>query len=289
MVTSRFSGRLQEVANQLIEKRMNGTSSLSISIEWSETVTNLLPVGLALTGSFGRREATFDSDLDLVQIGHRGSEPLRELSNSGLQLDSAGVTPDSSFIPQTEEAWRNQALDWALDPDKNRGVVLMGLLADMDHPVHFEAAQVVPETPIVGEMLRDAISTKPPRIAGLFSRGSINLKRDFLVPIVKLARWGNLASGRSDLKTIERLQNTNEEFLDKDSALGLASNFAKLHELKLDIEFGIAGDVIPGRNNQVLVHSLNSSQKKVLLSARKEISSAQSQLRYLLSTSTFTY
>lgn len=289
MITSRFHGAIRDRAESLATMRMNGIHPIEVAELWSAEIQSLIPDNLALTGSFGRQEATFTSDLDLVPLGPVSPESLNALLSQGLAIDADGVSPFSKALPKTEAEWHDRMPGWALDPSQDQGVVYTGLLADLSHPVREEAARHFNGHEIVRGMLIDALSSRPPRVKGFLARGSIDLKHEFIVPIVKLARWGNLASGHSDLSTLRRLANINTTIISKEEAKDLSASFKSLMEFKMDIELDLVRDVIPGRSNSVLIGPLTDSHKSALEKSRKTIRAVQARLDYLLSTSTFSY
>jgi CBS domain-containing protein len=278
---------LNALVSQLRKDRIAGRAPLEITSQWSREIRDRLDANLAATGSTGRGEATPASDLDVIRLSVGRTPRFDALRSAGIRADAHGALPVAGELPDTEEQWAREAQDWLARPGDNKGVVKTGLLADAHAEVRSAASRGFASSPILADMLRDALSVIPPRTTGLWSRKSVDLKKEILVPTSKIARWAALASGSDELSTPQRLTTSNPEFLDKDSAAGLSGAFRGAFSLAVDLDFGIADNRIFERSGRVMLTALPSERRAMLQSATQVLRQVSATLRYLLSTSTF--
>lgn len=260
-----------------------GMTPLEISARWSEEVRRRLPESLAATGSFGRGEATFSSDLDLIQVSE-----VR--TGEGIATMRPWIDPDLPFtrlFPRSAEDWREQVQAWANHPERNRGVVLTGLLADAAHPVNAAVYHTVPGTPMVAEMLRDALSVTVPRLSGPLSRGAFELKKELIVPVVKIARWAALASGVNETSTLDRLAVVDGRFLTPEHAEYLWEAFLIAFSCRSEFDLVEPVNVRHTSTGLLILASLTKDRRRELERAARDVRRVQRVLKYGLSTSSF--
>lgn len=266
-------------------RRQQGDTAVSIAEMWSEWLISHLDDCIAATGSTGRGEALPGSDLDTIRLSAGSTPSLEKLISSGLiRPDSLGATAHSLALPQTDTEWRSAAMKWVSDPAKDKGVVKIGLLADASSPIHKEAFSLAPGSPLIPEMLRDALSAHTPRVHGWFSAATLHLKDELLTPLVKLARWGALAAGTPSRSTMQRFQLADGQFLpapDLMKAYDIALN------LRLDIDLELLPHGVFDRRGRIVLSALPRERRTELVTAVNTLRHTQSQLKYHLSTSAF--
>lgn len=193
------------------------------------------PVTWLLCGSIGRREPAPDSDLDsalvwwapvdddrvarwMHDLAARILDPLRE---NGFRVDRHGVAADDQRFAHPADVWSDALSGWAADPALDGGDIYLAALTDArpvwgDGPwealrADLDAALARPL--VQHSMLRAAVAAHPPAGFGRglvvdhagAHRGTLDLKRDGLVPVVGLARALGAAAGSDRLGTAERL------------------------------------------------------------------------------------
>ena len=139
------------------------------------------------------------------------------LERCGLPLDGHGVLASRSRFCRRDVSWEDGIERWAADPAADRGVVMIGLLADAWSVT--EAARGERLRPLViaaarrhaaarTAMLRDAASVRagiPSRLRILATQDDrVDLEAAVIDPIVKIARWGALSAGSHALSTTDR-------------------------------------------------------------------------------------
>ncbi|EEW50348.1 putative nucleotidyltransferase DUF294 [Corynebacterium efficiens YS-314] len=262
-------------------------STPDITALWSGVIRERLDDHLAATGSIGRGEGTVHSDLDVIRLDEGPVPRLQALVDAGIEVDRQGVGPHSGILPRSADEWTAQVHDWVTHPAENRGVVLTGLLADAAHPVRQVAGRVVPDSPIVADMLRDALSTRVPRITGVLSRGTVGLKSELLTPVVKLARWAALASGADALSTPDRLMAADPHFLSSAQVADLQRAFETVLSLQVDLDLGLVPHMAVDRRGGIVLSSLATDTVTDLSKVARTLRGVHKVLAYNLSTSSF--
>jgi CBS domain-containing protein len=291
----RFAPDLMSAINALTRGRRNsGADSdvLALTARWSAALRDRLDAPLAATGSVGRGEATPASDLDVIRLTPGPTPQYSALLADGVTADAEGISPSSTALPTTRTAWATAVTTWCASPAQDRGVVKTGLLADAADPVgNISSAAVseVPGTPMVTEMLRDALSHTPPRSRGLFRADSLSLKADLLTPVVKIARWASLCSGSTARDTVTRLADaTAAGLLDYSDAAALGASYRAGLALSFDLAVGIGPTRVFERHGRVMFSALPGERSQLLRHAVEDLRGIQRTLRYRLSTSSFT-
>ncbi len=278
---------LTALLEQLRRDRAQGRAATEVTGEWSAALRGRLDDNLAATGSVGRGEAIPSSDLDVIRVGPGPTPRLDVLLNAGIRGDANGVQPTGHALPSTVEQWRQDACTWMAHPHQNSAVVRLGLLADANHSLRTAATEDFRDSPMLADMLRDAVSTCPPRLTGLWRKNSVNLKSEVLTPVVKIARWSALASGSSELSTSYRLATTDARYLDSSIVQDLQQAFADALSLRVDLDLGVTDDQVFQRFGRITVTALPHDAAHRLRAAAATVRGSVRTLRYLLSTSAF--
>lgn len=278
---------LNALVSRLRQDRTSGRDVLEITGHWSREIRERLDTNLAATGSTGRGEATPSSDLDVIRLSPGPTPRFDALRAAGVRVDANGALPTARELPTTEDQWRTDARGWISRPREDKGVVKIGLLADAHSEVRSAASRNFAFSPILADMLRDALSVVPPRTTGLWSRKSVDLKQEILAPTTKIARWAALASGTTELSTTRRLTTSSTEYLDTDSATALAGAFQEALGLSLDLDLGIVDNQVFERSGRVMLTALPPDRGAAVRSATQTLRTVSATLRYLLTTSAF--
>ena len=190
-------------------------------------------------GSHGRREGVPSSDVDsgMVWADGEGPDPapymravgeqvLETLEATGWRSDAHGVTASSPFASSSAADWQRTIRQWLEHPLEDN--VLMAISVVLDNRTvygpddAFDALATLGaarERPAIGRLLRRlALAGKPPTgfrrdIVVEHSgehRGSFDIKRGGLVPVVDIARYAGLAAGASVTSTRARLRAAGE-------------------------------------------------------------------------------
>jgi CBS domain-containing protein len=185
-------------------------------------------------GSHGRREAAPSSDIDSGLVWEdTGGESARAymyglaeqvgglLAATGFQSDPHGVTPSSSLMAHPAGEWRETVHRWLDDPTDEKVMVISILLdgrgiegQNQSFGVLSAAQDAKTRPSFRRQLLRLALATKPPtgfrrdivvEQSGEH-RGSFDIKKGGLLPIVGLARYAALAAGATSTSTVSRLR-----------------------------------------------------------------------------------
>ncbi len=188
---------------------------------WTWFVSGAVGRGEAVPGS--RLETLVSLSDDVDDAGKARALVLAAdvhavLERCGLPLDGHGVLASRSRFCRRDVSWEDGIERWAADPAADRGVVMIGLLADAWSVT--EAARGERLRPLViaaarrhaaarTAMLRDAASVRagiPSRLRILATQDDrVDLEAAVIDPIVKIARWGALSAGSHALSTTDRL------------------------------------------------------------------------------------
>ncbi len=194
-----------------------------------------VPVSWFTLGSFGRREAALSSDADtaLAWRGDDGDPELRGwmaafgarvmegLDRCGIPVDENGVRADRLLFARSADAWREALKSWIDDPAQTQAAIAASVLFDgrvIAGPGAGQTllAQLAPtgrRAPLVRLLARMALAHRPPtgfRRDVIVAhdgehRGTFDVKRSGVLPIVDLARWAGVAAGSTATGTPARL------------------------------------------------------------------------------------
>ncbi|WP_051259848.1 putative nucleotidyltransferase substrate binding domain-containing protein [Corynebacterium sputi] len=278
---------LTDLGRRALRRRAEGDTAEDVAAHWSEKIRALLDVSLAATGSVGRGEATPLSDVDVIRISAGATPKLQRLSELG-KVDSNGVAGNSWALPEDATAWRVAAPRWADHPELDLAVVKIGLLADAADNVRSAAADVVPGSRMIAEMLRDSLATKTPKI-GLhrWSHTSVAVKDQLLTPIVKLARWAALSSGSDALSTPARLASAAPFTISADESGDLAESFSIIFAVKMDLDLGLIDRECVDHRGRLILPALSRDRAKSVIASAATVRGIQNAAGYRLTTSSY--
>jgi CBS domain-containing protein len=182
-------------------------------------------------GSHGRREPVPSSDIDSGMSWKEGDAGpyMREVASDvagcieavGWRLDPHGVTAGGQFGASAIGDWRRAIDTWLTRPSDERVLIALSILLDgrvsygdseLDPTAMLRATEDRPA--LMSWLLRLALASKPP--TGFFHdlvvessgehRGTLDIKRGGLLPIVDLARYLGTRAGAAGTATTERLR-----------------------------------------------------------------------------------
>ncbi|MCB0941690.1 MAG: hypothetical protein KDB72_15810 [Mycobacterium sp.] len=249
-----------------------GTPTPALAAAWSEALRTTVATAARLVGraeapawtwfvagAVGRGEAVPGSRLEtLVALSDDVDEAGKAralvlaadvhavLERCGLSLDAHGVLASRSRFCRRDVSWEDGIERWAADPAADRGVVMIGLLADAWSVT--EAARGERLRPLViaaarrhaaarTSMLQDATSVRagiPSRLRILATQDDrVDLEAAVVDPIVKIARWGALSAGSHALSTTDRLNHAAAaSVIDTDDASTLCDCYGALSRIR---------------------------------------------------------
>ena len=186
-------------------------------------------------GSLGRREAVPSSDVDsgMAWTEGEGADPapymhaigeqvIETLAATGWQSDAHGVTASGTVSARSATDWQRAIRQWLDDPLGDKVPMVVSILLDSrtaygpdDAFDAFDALRGAPGRPLLVRLFRRlALASKPP--TGFLRdiivehsgehRGSFDIKRGGVLPIVDIARYAALSAGATVTSTVERLR-----------------------------------------------------------------------------------
>jgi CBS domain-containing protein len=240
-----------------------------IEIAHEELGPPAVPYSWLALGSFGRREPFPGSDVDCALAWDAGDDPgpresmlalarrvLAGLSASGLTPDGRGAVASNPLFARSIMEWERAAEEWLEDPDRGRGLMLLGVVVESAAvwgatTAADRLAAAFARLPQRDRTLRRlaiaALAEKPP--TGFFRhfvlessgerKGRLDIKRGGLLPIESLARWAGLASGVGAASTRARLEAAEAEgTLEADDAAVLRDAFELVCALRMEHHVG---------------------------------------------------
>jgi CBS domain-containing protein len=257
-------------------------------------------------GSHGRREAVPCSDVDSGMVWEdRGGASAAAymhgiagqvddlLAASGLKSDTHGVTASGSVMARPAGEWRETIGRW-LDEPTDEALMAISVLLDgrtIRGPSHaFGVLSAVRDarrqSRLLRLLLRLALTCKPP--TGFLRdivvehsgehRGSFDIKRGGLLPIVAIARYAGLAAGTKSTSTVSRLQAAGAaNVLPKSDASSLEEAYRLMTALRMEhqvrqLEAGTDPD------DYVDPKALNALSRRYLREAFRLVASTQKGL-----------
>lgn len=292
------------------------TGAASVAEVWSaltraalSTAVRLVAPGLHwyASGSVGRGDALPGSDLETLAVRRPDVTPDTALEQAahvhdllaccGFRADDNGAIASRARFNRTARDWAVDIGRWAADPTGDRGVVMIGLLADAvpvdDGPDLRDQAGVAAraQPAALAAMLQDATYARayvPSRLRALTSGdGRVDIKHAAVDPVVRIARWAALSCGSDALPTADRIAAAaGTRYLDADDARVLA----KCHAIGSSIRWRVRAarwnsdvDV----DERVELSELPPQDRTALRSIGRELTGIRRKLDYLASTSTF--
>jgi len=258
-------------------------------------------------GSHGRREAVPSSDIDsgVVWTGEEGSDHTRymhamadevvsTLRATGWESDAHGVTASGSITADSAAAWRRKLARWLDELADDNVVMALSIVLDgraalgpADAFGALAALRSVRDRPLLlRSLLRLAIAARPPtgfarNIVVEHSgehRGSFDIKRGALVPVIGIARYAGVAAGATVTSTVDRLRAAaSAGTLREEDAGTLEDAYALFAALRLDhqvnqLRSGVAPD------NHLDPKSLSPLARRYLRDAFRAVASVQKRL-----------
>ena len=295
-----------------------GARAATVAQVWSALLRAALRTAVRVTGpaagtwyasgSVGRGEALPGSDLDTLFVRdedtpvdaalHHALEVHDLLSACGIPGDEKGVTAARARFNRSASQWEDGIARWAGDAAADRGVVMIGLLADAfpltDGPdLAARARTAVGDHPdALAAMLQDATYLRahvPSRLRVLATRDTaVDLKAATIDPVVRIARWAALCCGSSERGTPDRIHDAaGGRFLDDEDAAVLT----RCHAIGSSIRWRTRADQITSSGGEITDHvamsAFSPQDRTALRSIGRDVSGLQRKLDYLASTSTF--
>ncbi|MFZ0173141.1 MAG: putative nucleotidyltransferase substrate binding domain-containing protein [Acidimicrobiales bacterium] len=227
------------------------------------------PFAWLALGSQARREAVPSSDLDSAIAFVTGEEAARQapavrpyfnslaerameiLVACGFHPDTHRVSASDPLFVRSYDSWHRAGRSWLEDPNQEKALVLVSVLADSRPVFGVDAAESPAETfrnasqypGLLRLLARFAVSHRPPTgfLGGLVvehsgeHRGRLDLKDGGALPIVDLARWAGMVAGVTCASTSERLRAAGQAgVLLPTDASTLIESFELVSELRLD-------------------------------------------------------
>lgn len=305
-----------EAVRMVIDARVGAAS---VAAAWSAVARAALTTAARLvdprgawyaSGSVGRGDALPGSDLETLVVRSPDVTSDAALAQAvhvhellgccGFRADDNGAVASRVRFNRTAQEWAIGIGGWAADASADRGVVMIGLLADAV-PLGISpdlrdqagiAARAQPSS--LAAMLQDATFIRghiPSRLRVLTSGDSgVDVKLAAVDPVVRIARWAALSCGSDALPTADRIgAAAGTRYLDPDDARVLA----KCHAIGSSIRWRVraarwhptgSDDRVDER---VDMSELSPQDRTALRSIDRELTGVRRKLDYLASTSTF--
>lgn len=300
------------------------TPTLTLAAAWSEVLRRSVaaaarliadgrPLGWTwfVSGSVARGEAIPGSDVETLIALDDGlgdedkAEALALAADVHALLERCDVAPDANGVLASRGRfcrrranWDESIDRWCAEPAEDRGVVMTGLLADTAAVADLgdelrsrtvEAAKRHPQARHA--MLQDATAVRatiPSRLRVFATQDdTVDLKLAAVDPIVKIARWGALSAGSSEISTLQRLTDAaTGRLLDTDDASILRECYVSLSRIRWRVRAGawMKGEPVTER---VSLSALAPADRATVRTVAREVGGIRRKLTYLASTSTF--
>ena len=214
-------------------------------------------------GSHGRREAAPSSDVDSGLVWEDGGDPavgayMRGMAEqvaglleaTELRSDAHGVTAAGPVMAQSAGAWEAAIGRWLDDPTEESLMAISILLDGRSGDGQAAAKRILSAVrdakrrpAMLRLLLRLALASRPP--TGFLRdfvvehsgehRGSFDIKRGGLMPIVGIARYAGLAAGATSTSTVARLRAAGAAgVLAESEATTLAEAWGLMAELRME-------------------------------------------------------
>ncbi len=268
---------------------------------WSWVVSGSVARGEAVPGSDVETMVILGDgieDADKVELLARAAQVHALLERCGVSGDANGVLASRPRFCRRQRSWAEGIERWASEPERDRGVVMTGLMADAaavsgpEDALRVSAVAAVSRHYAVRQaMLQDATAVRasvPSRLRVFVSAGdAVDVKRAVLDPVVKIARWAALSVGSTALPTGERLTDgAAGGALDDDDAATLRECHQWLVRFRWQ---GRVADQQAGRagGDVIVLGDLSPQDRAALRSVAREVSGVMRKMSYLSSISAF--
>jgi CBS domain-containing protein len=312
-----------EAHDAVAELIASRSGAATVAQSWSALVRAALAAAVRLvgtdagdwyaSGSVGRGDALPGSDLETLFVRADTSTPDAALAHAaqvhellsacGFRGDDNGAVAARVRFNRPAREWSEEIGYWTADPAADRGVVMMGLLADA-LPVTAgpdlrgqvgTAARAHPSA--LAAMLQDATHIRahvPSRLRTLTTGDNgVDIKLAAVDPVVRIARWAALSCGSDALSTRDRLRDgASSSYLDSLDARALD----KCHAIGSSIRWRAraarwdatsTGSHRSRFEDRVDLSVLSPQDRTALRSIDRELNGIRRKLDYLASTSTF--
>lgn len=262
-------------------------------------------------GSHGRREPVLSSDVDSGMAWHDQNgapasrnpvgEYMRAVADGvgdcmrrvGWRLDPHGVTASGAFSASSIEEWGTAIHDWLSRRVDERIALVISITIDarvvvgspdLDPRRFLWEASHRPQ--LLRSVLRSAIVARPPTgflghlvvEHGGQHRGTLDIKRRGLGPVVDLARFAALEAGAHSTSTSERLRDAADAgTLDGEQARSLQHAYELFADLRLEHQVQQLEDRRTP-DNQLDPRTLDPLARRYLRDAFREVASIQRTL-----------
>jgi CBS domain-containing protein len=313
-------------AQQAVAAELGGhTPTLTLAAAWSEAMRTTVATAARLvagtagtsgprwtwfvSGSVGRGEAVPGSDVEtLVALADDvdddgkthaltlAAEVHALLEVCGLSLDDNGVLASRLRFCRRDVSWADGIERWAAQPDQDRGVVMLGLLADAWSVTEVERRErlrpqviaAVGRHPVARKsMLQDAtwVRASIPSRLRIFATqvDRADLKSAVIDPIVKIARWGALSAGSEALTTMQRLNDAAAaSVIDTDDASSLQDCYVALSRVRWRLRTApwLSGQRV---DDVVSMSDLAPQERATLRTIAREVNGVRRKLEFLSS------
>jgi len=298
------------------------TPAEALAADWSEVLAHGVAAAVRLidsplewtwlvSGSAARGEAAPGSDIEtLIVCSDATDEDVHRrvlaqaadvhalLERCGLPGDANGVLGSRPRFCRPMSGWLAGMQMWAAHPERDRGVVMTGILADsmaLTAPPDLLRAPTVAavgsQYPIRQALLADATTLRagfPSRLR-MFTTAhdTVDLKAAAIDPVVKIARWAGMSAGSTELSTLRRLDAAaGAGVLDADDVTSLRESHQWLMRFRWRHRVGrwLRGE----RVDDVVALSATAPQERAALrSVAREVAGVSRKLTYLASTQAF--
>jgi CBS domain-containing protein len=265
------------------------------------------------SGSVGRGDALPGSDLETLFVRADDSTPDAALAHAarvhellgacGFRGDDNGAVAARVRFNRTAREWADAISYWSADPAADRGVVMIGLLADAlpvtaGADLRGQAGTAARAQPAaLAAMLQDATYVRahvPSRLRLLTSGDDgVDIKLAAVDPVVRIARWAALSCGSDALSTRDRLRDgAGSTYLDSLDARELDKCHAIGSSIRWRVRAARWDAAQPGNHrgefeDRVDLSVLSPQDRTALRSIGRELNGIRRKLDYLASTSAF--
>jgi CBS domain-containing protein len=300
------------------------TPTLALAAAWSEVLrrsvvaaARLVADGRALgwtwfvSGSVARGEAIPGSDVETLIALDDGAGDKEKATVLALAadvhalLERCDVPPDANGVLASRGRFCRRRANWAewidrwcAEPAEDRGVVMTGLLADtaavvdLGDGLRARTVDSVKRHPQARHaMLQDAIAVRaaiPSRLRVFATHDdTVDLKLAAVDPIVKIARWGALSAGSTEISTLQRLNDAaTGKVLDADDASILRDCYVSLSRIRWRMRAGawMKGEPVTERMS---LSALAPADRATVRTVAREVNGIRRKLTFLASTSSF--
>jgi CBS domain-containing protein len=260
-----------------------------------------------VSGSVGRGEAVPGSDVETLialpdDIDDGGKTQAMVLAadvhtlleKCGLPLDDNGALASRMRFCRRDVSWAEGIERWTAEPALDRGVVMLGLLADTwnitdttrGERLRTWAIAAAQRHPVARKsMLQDATwvrASVPSRLRIFATQADrIDLKAAVIDPIVKVARWGALSASSEALTTMQRLNDAAAaSIIDTEDASVLADCYLALARLRWRLRTApwIEGKAV---DDTVFLSQLAPQERAMVRTVAREVSGIRRKLGFL--------